>query len=157
MRSSLLVAALALPVLMAAPAPADAFMRHSGHHMAFRVHHFHNAHRFFFTRNGFFFVSNGHTFFRRFPNRFNRFGTSFAESFGSFDNPFVGSAMPFGAFDGGAFDGFASGIDGSGVPTIVAVPAGEAFARERREAGFTVEKTQGVTVIRGPGSHHAAH
>lgn len=165
MRSSLLVAPLAVMLALAAPRPADAFMNHSrggtafgmhhsGNRGAFRVHRFRNVSPRIFTDRGFFFVFNGRTFFSKFPPRSNGVSTPFASSFGSFGAPFTGSSLPF-----GTVDGFADGIGGFEDPAIVALSpsAVAALSDPRFGAGFTVEKTQGVTVIRGPGSHHVPH
>ena len=157
-----LLLTLLLP-LGVSPAAANQFVH--GSNMAMHGHHAPAA--FGFKRFPFFFrsgtVVNG-TLFPFFPPR------SFFLQAGTFPFPVFTPTAPFTSFapffplgtaDGLLVDTAAAGAPSALPPVIIMVaPPQAAPPKPRRpatEARATVEKTpEGVTVIRGPGSHHIA-
>jgi hypothetical protein len=138
MRASLLVACLL--ALVASPAAADR-VRHRDADDGLRMHRHHS----FFSR--FSQVSPFSPFFRlRHGGPFSPFATTFPIGF---DDGFG-----FGGFDAGAGFGGAPGIVMLNAPPVAAA----APARPMIDDRPSVERTaQGVTIIRGPGSHHTMH
>ncbi|HZB90417.1 MAG TPA: hypothetical protein VE397_03180 [Stellaceae bacterium] len=127
--SLLLVALGAAPAVAAGGSGGHVSLGfHSGH-----VSGFHGSH---------FFAFNSGQFGQPFRSRQSRFFAPFAWGWGDWAD-----------WDGGP----AGGAPGSVVVLAMAPPAPPAPARSRMEARPSVENTEaGVTIVRGPGSHHSA-
>lgn len=126
---------LLLVALGAAPAVAGG---RSGGHVSFG---FHSGHASGFHGSHFFAGQFGHPFHSQ------QFGQS------RFFAPFAWGDWGWG--DWADWDGGGGGGPGSVVVLAMAPPAPPAAARPQTEARASVETTTaGVTIIRGPGSHH---